>query len=143
MPLAPHPHPWRALRALEDVEVGWVSLAGDRQALTDGANRIWMDTDLTQVERRVALAHELIHIEYGHECSQDAVTEAWVDREVARWLIPMDRLVDALLWAMSEHEIAEELWVTADMVAARFTGLTAAEQDEIDVAIARREPEWT
>lgn len=110
--------------------------------MTDGVQRIWMDTRLAQAERRTALAHELVHIEHGHEGCQDARTEAWVHQEAARWLIPLERLVDALLWARSEVEIAEELWVTPDLVAARFDGLTAAEQDAITEAIARKEPEW-
>ena len=142
MPLASHPHPWRALRDLDHVRVGWQPLTGRRRAMTDGVQRIWMDTRLTQAERRTALAHELVHIEHGHEGCQDARTEVWVHQEAARWLIPLESLVDALLWARNEGEIADELWVTPDLVAARFDGLAAAEQDEISAAIARKEPDW-
>jgi hypothetical protein len=98
-----------------------------------------MDTRLTQAERRTALAHELVHLEYGHEGCQDARTEAWVHQEAARWLVPLPRLVDALVWSLSEVEAAEELWVTPDLVRARLEGLTEGERDQVEAAVDRRE----
>lgn len=88
---------------------------------TDG-DRIWMRPDLSQVERRCALAHELEHVRRGHRGCQPAEVEARVDHHAARFLLPDIRHVaDALVWSAGDaSEAADVLWVTRWMLAARL-----------------------
>lgn len=65
---------------------------------------IVLDTSLNRVERNAALAHELVHHERGggsHDSDMPrgwravaAREEMWVDREVARRLVPLDTLAE-------------------------------------------------
>lgn len=108
------PHPWRALRALTDVRLHWRDDMPDYlRGATDG-ERIWMRSDLTQVERRCVLAHELEHVRRGHgECQPEPV-EAAVQAAAARYLLPSPHVIaDALVWAAGDvDEAADVLWVT-------------------------------
>lgn len=123
------PHPWRTLSQLDDVVVCWrPSLPGSKQAATDGRNIIWMVKSLLQVERRCALQHELVHIELGHTCRQDAHTEAVVRRITAQRLIPAQMLFAAWRAALSVEEWAESLWVTPAVLADRIDNLSPDEQ---------------
>ena len=125
------PHPWRELRALAHVVVHYDDLRPGVWGATDGHARIWLDRHLGQVERRCTLAHELEHIRRGHTgCQADAV-EADVHRTVARRLIPFDALLDALRWARSLHELADELWVDEDTVLARLAHLHPSERTKV------------
>lgn len=130
-----HFHPWRALRRLADVILehhdddaihGW--------AIYSNPPRISLHRDLTQAQRRSTLTHELVHLERGplpdHDVL-DAREEEAVEREAARRLICMDRLVWALQWSRDEHEVADELWVDVDMVRARLRALTPGENAEL------------
>lgn len=109
-----YPHPWRRLRDLADVTLHWRDDLPDYlRGLTDG-ERIWMRSDLTQVERRCVLAHELEHRERGHVGCQPGAVESAVQAAAARYLLPWPRLVgDALVWAAGDvEEAADVLWVT-------------------------------
>lgn len=50
---------------------------------TDGVSRIWLDQQLTTVDRRVVLEHELVHYARGHRGHCIAVIEHGIDCEVA------------------------------------------------------------
>lgn len=115
------PHPWRELRALAHVVVHYADLKGP-WGLSDGEQRIWMDKDLLQVERRCTLAHELEHIRRGHHGCQDSRTEAAVTAAAARWLLPDPRAVaDALVWADGDLALAaDHLWVDEPTLQARL-----------------------
>lgn len=128
-------HPFRVLRgrrhiefAIDEVAAGAGGAAyvriGDRAVIV-------VAPGLTPEARQVALAHELIHDEYGvvSPPATDATMERiehMVDREVAEWLVPIDRLV-AFVARMSEFGpveawmVAEEYGVT-DGVARRQLG---------------------
>ena len=97
---------------------------------------IWLHHDLTQAELRSTLAHEQIHAERGDQACCTAWHEARQEREVAqlaaRRLIPLERLAEALLWTLDEHELADELWVDVQTVRDRLAGLSPAEQEELD-----------
>lgn len=97
---------------------------------------IALASDLTQAQRRSTLAHELVHAERGDVacCSgwHEGKQERRVERTAARRLISVDALVDALLWADDERELAEVLWVDVDTVRARLDGLTAVEKQTIE-----------
>lgn len=110
----PTPHPWRALRALGHVRLYWRDdMPAHLRGATDG-ERIWLRADLSQVERRCTLAHELEHVRRGHASCQPEDVERRVRAAAARYLLPDPRVVaEALVWAACDvHEAAEVLWVT-------------------------------
>lgn len=129
-------HPWRRLRNLPHIDVRWtrdeIELAGADAWWYPDESTILMDSRLLQVERRCALAHELAHIERGDRpCINqwfDARQELAADLVAARWLIPRDCLLSALRWSDDKHEIADELWVTVDLLQARLDHLHPAEK---------------
>lgn len=132
-------HPWRALRALVDVEVIWTDrLPDDVLGATDGS-RIWMTPRQLQAERRCTLTHELVHIERGHVGCQPPAIEAEVCEEAARRLIPLDDLVRACLWARDPVELADELWVDEATLADRLAHLTEEERHTINAALDARD----
>lgn len=109
-----HPHPWRRLRELEHVALHWTEDLPDYlRGVTDG-ERVWMRSDLSQVERRCVLAHELEHIRRGQGGCQPDPVESGVRAAAARYLIPWPHvLADALAWAAGDiEEAADVLWVT-------------------------------
>lgn len=105
-------------------------LPEDLHALTDGET-VWLHTPLFQVERRCAIEHEMIHLERGEHCAQDDAVERRTEQEVARRLISWGRLLDAVRWARSERELADELWVTMKILRARAETLHADEVIEL------------
>lgn len=129
-------NPWRAMRHLSHGTVRWGHLpAGVRGIAEHGGSVITLDPRQTQPERRCTLTHELIHLERGPvpSCPVAAAREELaVEAEAARRLIPLDALIDALLWSYDEHELADELWVDLDMVRARLDNLTGEERAVID-----------
>lgn len=130
-------HPWRHLRdAWRHVDVEHVDdIADDRLGETDGAHLIRLRRRQLQVERRCTLAHELIHLERGDEGECPDATEAEIDREAARRLIPWERLLEAVRWARGMDELADELWVSPKILHARTTALHADELMEIARAV--------
>lgn len=138
--------PWRALKHMPDVTVTLAELpnetGGAVLARRGRATVIVLDRRLTQAERKVALAHELLHLERGtvSHCrnirgalSVEVVREEnRIHREVALRLVPLD-----------------ELGTMVDRVAGLGLGVTATEvADEFDVpqvvaAQALRELEMT
>lgn len=117
-----HHHPWRELRALTGVALHLAHLRPGVHAVTDGHSRIWVDSRLSQVERRSALAHELEHLHRGHRGCQPEPVERVVESAAARRLIPnVHRLADALVCAGHDlHVAAEELWVDVRTLRARL-----------------------
>ncbi|MCO4256475.1 ImmA/IrrE family metallo-endopeptidase [Pseudarthrobacter cellobiosi] len=100
---------------------------------TNGVDIIWMDKRLDQVERRCTLTHELIHIERQHIGCQTTSVELEVRLETARRLIPIEALAAALRWSNRPYELADELWVSADVLKDRLRGLTP---DELALLVA-------
>ena len=95
--------------------------------------------DLTQAQRRAALLHELEHLAHGPAVVGYVEQDEKATRErAARWLIPLENLGDALVWANDDHELAEELWVDLGTVRTRLSTLTAEESrllnDRLDAA---------
>ncbi|MGN7213312.1 ImmA/IrrE family metallo-endopeptidase [Brachybacterium paraconglomeratum] len=105
---APIYYPWRDLARqwphvmLEHTD----ELPPGHLADTNGVDEIRMRRRLLQVERRCSLTHELIHLEHGHTGTCSPATEAAVDEEAARRLIPWGQLLAAVRWARSEEELA-------------------------------------
>lgn len=120
-------HPWRVLRSLTGVTLHVVELPGTmRGAIHDG--HVWIDRRLLQAERRCTLTHELVHLAHGHHGAQDADTEARVQAEAAKLLIPIETLANALRWTRDVTELAEECWVDERTITARLNGLTSVER---------------
>lgn len=119
--------PWRALRERSHLEF---SLADLPDALggayyepqAEGWAAVLIDRRLSRVQRKAALAHELVHDERGGGCSGDGMPDSWnavvardeltVDREVARRLVPLDDLREfaeagapdgVAVWEVAEH----------------------------------------
>lgn len=99
-------NPWRELRHREAIVFGFADLPtatggavlarrGDRVAIV-------IDRSLSRVERKAALAHELVHDERGGGAARVGMPSAWgpvvardeaaVEQEVARRLVPPARL---------------------------------------------------
>lgn len=102
---------------------------------TDGATTVWLDDQLTAVDRRVVLAHELIHYDRGHDGHCTAVVERGIDREVACSLIRLDAL-GAAAWSEHLWVIADKLDVMPDTVEDRLHSLTAHERAQLEAPIA-------
>ncbi|WP_442864713.1 hypothetical protein [Arthrobacter sp. HY1533] len=90
-----------------------------------------MDNRLQQDERRCAVTHELVHLERGHDGCQEPSIEYEVCTEAARRLIPIDTHCAHAAWATSDHELAEELWVTPQVVTDRLQSLTPEETAQL------------
>jgi hypothetical protein len=127
-------HPWRELATTDDVHL--VPLDVDGAWDPDQPESIWLDRSLNQAQRRSTLTHELIHRERGDEAGctpwHTRHQERLVDAEAARRLIPLDALVEVLLWTVDTGEIAEALWVDPRTVHARLRDLSDAEHKLID-----------
>jgi hypothetical protein len=133
-------HPWRRLRARPHVEVLWVPQPVGRLAATDGLKRIFMDPRQSQVQRRCSITHEQIHIDWGHTNGCNHREERAVRAETARQLIEMPALLAAYRWADNLHEVADELWVTTDVLRDRIDHLTEVETAQLLQLYLEMEP---
>lgn len=137
-------HPWRELRRRTHIRCRSVDLpdecGGGLYVRRGERVLILLDEDLSQVERRCILTHELIHDERGTHChaeqpgAWDAVVareEIRVHDESVRRLVPARELrrycqgISDFL-AVEPHEIADEFHVTLEY-AERALFLLAAE----------------
>lgn len=129
--------PWRHLRALHDIDLTFT----DDDALLDDADaryyatvdRILMDKRLErQVERRCVLVHEVGHaIRRDLPCGDERLDErqeAAVEQWAARQLIELPALADALRWSDDREEVADELWVTPELLDVRIRHLHPSER---------------
>lgn len=107
---------------------------------TDGVSRIWLDRELTAVDRRVVLDHELVHYARGHRGHCLAVVERGIDREVACGLIHITDLGEAAAWSEHIVVIAEELDVMPETVIDRLHALTPRERAALEARVA--EAHW-
>lgn len=130
-------HPWRRLRSLDDWLLEWDQLPeGISGEINWPTHTITVDPRLSQAQRRCTLAHELEHIASGPaphwERDRDEVR---VERAAARRLVSLEELVDAARWTQRPEELAEELWIDADMLNALIDGLTPEERATVEEAI--------
>lgn len=121
-------HPWRDLRSRSHLRLRFVDLPPERAGTicTDGT--LTLAADLLQVERRCVLTHELVHDERGIPHVEDGREESFVEQEVARRLIELDALADALRWSVQPAEVAADLWVTVDVLLTRIKHLHPSER---------------
>lgn len=125
-------HPWRRLRQRADWLLRWSRLPGNYAGLTDHRSRtIWLDSRLLQAERRCTIAHELEHVERGPVPTDPVLAareEAAIDKIVARRLIGLHALGDALAWSLNLDEAADELWVDVPTLRTRLEHLHPSER---------------
>ncbi|MGO2311655.1 MAG: ImmA/IrrE family metallo-endopeptidase [Brachybacterium tyrofermentans] len=109
-------------------EIIYAALPDGLLGFTDGISKIWLDHQLTAVERRVVLDHELIHYARGHLGHCVAVIEHSIDQQVAAGLIHIEDLGEAAAWSPHPYVIAEELDVAPETVEDRIHTLTPGER---------------
>lgn len=107
--------------------------------VTDGTRTIHLHPRQSQAQRRSTLAHELAHLELQHGPGSTAREERDASVLAARWLVPLENLVEASRWARSLEELADELWVDVETVRIRLSNLLDAERDEVLRARAEAE----
>lgn len=103
------------------------------------ARRIHLDSRMLQAQRRCTLDHELVHAEAGDLGCQGPKREAWIAQASARRLITLERLLDAVRWALSVEELADELFVDVDTLRCRLEHLHPSEVAAVRRAIADRD----
>jgi len=112
--------------------------------LTDhGAATVSLRRGMSWEERRCTLQHELIHVERGpvpgglREKDEESVR-----RETAQRMIPDIRPVgDAIAWALSDEEAAEELGVDVDVLRYRLHHMSPQEKAWLASRIQRDDAE--
>lgn len=140
--------PWQHLASMPDVVLDFDDDLPSGQAWWSPRHRvILMAKGLTRAQRRVALAHELAHVERG-DCQVDGPDgerlelrqERAADRLAALRLIPLDDLMDALAYCLSLEEVADELEVDRTLLDLRLSMLDAEDQAIIRARFAL---EWS
>src|SRR3954451_18977213 len=122
--------PRTAVARLQDVLVAFTDLPSGRGWWEPDEKVLLLDRRQSRREMRCTLAHELEHIMRGDYDLSLASPILHARQEVAacasasRRLIPMARLIDALLWSQDEYELSEELNVDVDTLQMRLLTLT-------------------
>ena len=142
-------NPWRALRERRHIQMRRVDLPDEVGGAvywpTERFTAVLIDKRLGRVERRCALAHELVHDERGGGVPTAGMPPQWgvvkmkdehaVDEEVARRLVPLDELA-AVVAAVTDLGDGVEPWHIAEhfdvteAVALRALGMLAGERPE-------------
>lgn len=123
------PHPWRRLRELAHVTLLWHD-DGPMGATLHPYAAVSLRRGLTWAQRRCTLQHELIHVERGPAPAglRDKDEES-VRRETALRMIPDIRPIgEALAWALSEEEAADELGVDVPVLRYRLRHMSPMER---------------
>lgn len=126
-------HPWRRLRALADWTLHWHTPDEDPDPgfTLFEERRISLRTDLTWAERRCTVLHEVLHAERGPvlEGVLAEREELVVRRMTCRLLLPdVKPIGEALAWALSPEECADELMVDVGVLRDRLRWLHPAER---------------
>lgn len=132
-------HPWRAFRDLSHIRLRWAVLPSGLFGYTDfESNEVVLAEGLTQAERRCTIAHETQHILRGPVPAHlRAREERTVDRTAARLLLPDIKVVaDAMAWAQSVDEAADDLWVDPSMLRVRLASLHPSERGHLHRRLA-------
>lgn len=129
------PNPWTVLEQTDLLLVRWP--IAQRGRYYHHKRTIVVRRGLLLVEERAVLWHELVHARRGDlRCCLAYFAESQersVDREAARWALPMPAVLDVYRWARSDAEAADELKTTQALLRVRLEALHPAER----AAIAR------
>lgn len=125
-------HPWRHAR---DLGITIEFVPGLRPRGTYAAGLIQIRAGLSQRERRVVLAHEIVHCEHGDDgiaCSRWHLQkhERAVHLTAARRLLPIEEIIAA----QHEPDPAIALWVDDYTLALRMRHLDPHERRQLDLA---------
>jgi Zn-dependent peptidase ImmA (M78 family) len=90
---------------------------------TDGTD-IWIDDRMNEVQEKCAVAHELEHIRRGHGTLQPEAVEMSVRYEVAKRLLPLEKIAGVCKQDRSLAMIAKDLEVTRQVLMDRAATLT-------------------
>ena len=134
------PDPYRELAdAWPDVRVRIRSDLG-----SDAGRTVWLPSgpeihlahDLTRVERRCTLAHEIMHLRRGAPPRPyDTDDEAATVKATAHWLIPDLAVFGAMLAATDVNSAAEQFNVIPAVVYERLDYLTRYEMDHLTAVL--------
>lgn len=126
---------WPAVQVLED-DLGSPHIHGMTRWKRAEPVAVVLHKDLTQVQRRCALAHELEHLDRGAPCEAlRAASERRVVTATARYLLPDLSLIADMLEAYDIRRAASELWVTFPVMVDRVRAFT---DSELEFITARR-----
>lgn len=133
-------HPWRSLRTLQDLDLGWQESDDELGHFDFARNRVTITSGMSQAERRSTITHELIHYERGPVAPGcEEAEERTVDDLASRRLISLEALVDGMVWCYGEQELADHLWVDLPTLVTRLRNLSAAESRFLNDELDRRE----
>ncbi|WP_157571806.1 hypothetical protein [Nocardioides alkalitolerans] len=122
-------NPWRHLRRLVHVRLLWHD--DGPMGLTNHRDQtISLRRGMSWEERRCTVQHEVLHIERGPQpLGLRAKDEEKVRRETAFLMIPEIRdVLEALLWAYTDEEAAEELGVDVYVLRYRLRHMSPMER---------------
>jgi hypothetical protein len=139
-------NPWRDLRGREHLILGMHELPdalGGGLYLPDRVHpTILLDRRLDAIERRCALAHELVHDERGGGCDHPGMPRTWgavvgreerrVQDEAVRRLVPPEQLLEFCVrvaeveGSLGPAEVAEEFDVTHEVAERALEMLSGA-----------------
>ena len=129
-----------ALARYPDVIVRHKPLGGMPAAVSRRHQLILINSEMTRVEQRCALAHEIAHFDLGHgQAIREGFEERQADELAASRLIPLEDLADVLRWALGPEEVADVLNVTPRLVRRRVRALTGDEKEWIEGEMRRKE----
>lgn len=119
--------------------------AGKAAWWSPALDHIILRPDLSRIERRVHLAHELAHRDLGHSAACDGRgsrrQERAADGLAARRLISLCALLDALCWTDCTAQAAEALGVTEHLLDVRLEQMRGGERRWIAVRLKERRPD--
>lgn len=124
---------------IDPIIIDTIPLPDHLCGFTDG-HRIWLNPRLNSVGRRCTLEHELVHVERG-------IAPPWLeDREerivntiASRRLVPIDHLIDILVWTQNTENLAVIAWyldVDLSTLNARLLSVSDDERAAIEAALA-------
>lgn len=136
--------PWADARDRHpDVHIARVDCQPARGAWVASERVILLDRALNRAERNTVLAHEIAHVDLEHVMSGrrwfDRRQERHADTLAAERLVDLERLADALRWALCPEEVAAELDVTVEVVRRRVRGLSDEEKAWIEQRLSLRD----
>ncbi len=127
------PHPWRALRDDHpEWTLAWADLPDGEMGWTDWTTcTVTLSRSLrSQAERRCTIAHEVAHVRRGPVPDDPVLVareEAAIEQLVARRLIGLHELGEALAWSRQPSEVADCLWVDEQTLQVRLAHLHPSE----------------
>jgi hypothetical protein len=131
-------NPWQRLTEdwpgipVEFADLGSLHRHGETHWRDGQPLRVVLHGQLTQVQRRCTLAHELEHLDRGAPCETlRASIEARIVRATAKYLLPDLDALAATIGVYDLRRAADEMWVTFPIMVERLRGLTDTELDYV------------